>query len=193
MSTEAHASLFDHAGPWTEEEYLSLPDSWRRVELVDGALLVSPNPAFPHQRLARNLLYALDAAAPEQYEVMDAINVRIRPGRILIPDIAVTDWPGFTEAVIPADRVILAVEITSPSNAGDDRVLNPEQYARAGIPHYLRIDLDRDTVAATAYTLTAGAYRPVATAEQAGCLHLDVPFAVTLDLGTLASRAHLPR
>lgn len=188
MSTELHTSLFEHVGPWTEEEYLALPESWRRVEFIDGALLVSPNPAFPHQRLARNLLFALSAAAPERYEVMDAVNVRIRPGRILIPDLVVTDRPGFTDVVIPADGVVLAVEITSPGSVADDRVLKPEQYARAGIPYYLRFDVDREGVSGSAYALDAGTYRTVVTTERGAVLRLAEPFPVALDIDALARR-----
>lgn len=83
-----------HAGPWTEEEWLALPETMGRVELLDGALLVSPNPANPHQRLVRHLGYALDLAAPEDLEVLEGISVRLARGRLLIPDIAVLAPPG---------------------------------------------------------------------------------------------------
>ena len=31
----AQHALLDHAGPWTEEQFLALPDD-RRIELLDG-------------------------------------------------------------------------------------------------------------------------------------------------------------
>lgn len=34
--------VFEHVGPWTEKEFLALPVD-RRIELLDGALLVSPS------------------------------------------------------------------------------------------------------------------------------------------------------
>lgn len=76
--------LLDHAGPWTEEEFLALPDD-RRIELLDGRLLVSPGPGGRHQRMSSQLWHALGRAAPDWLEVLEAINVRVGPDRVLRP------------------------------------------------------------------------------------------------------------
>jgi len=55
----------EHAQAWTEEEFLDLPETvWPRLELLDGALLVSPASRKFHQRFSRALANAMDAAAP---------------------------------------------------------------------------------------------------------------------------------
>ena len=36
MSSSAQAALLDHVGPWTEQDYLALPEDRRRIELLDG-------------------------------------------------------------------------------------------------------------------------------------------------------------
>jgi Uma2 family endonuclease len=41
----------------------------------------------------------------------------------------------------PAE-VLLAIEIVSPGSAGLDRHLKPVEYARAGIPHFWRVERD---------------------------------------------------
>ncbi|MGH3686733.1 MAG: hypothetical protein ACRDQY_00675 [Pseudonocardiaceae bacterium] len=54
--------VFEHSGPWTEEEFLALPVG-RRVELLDGALLVSPSARL---RSLAAVLPALDWRSPVQ-------------------------------------------------------------------------------------------------------------------------------
>lgn len=197
VSVEALAvALARHGGPWTEDEYLALPEVPGRVELLDGTLLVSPQAAGDHQRLARQIGYALDVAATAGYEVIEAINVRVRSGRILIPDIAVLTRPGLVETVYDASIVALVVEVTSPSNAGIDRITKPDAYARAGIPHYVRVDLDRghDQLGAEAYALTpSGVYGEVARADERGRLRLDAPYRVTLELAAYVRATGYPR
>ena len=54
-------TLDGHAQAWTEEEFLALPETvWPRLELLDGALLVSPAPRKAHQRFSRALANAMD-------------------------------------------------------------------------------------------------------------------------------------
>lgn len=155
MTAEAIAdTLVSHAGPWTEQDYLALPESRSRIELLDGALLVSPAPGGPHQRLARRVSFALEAAAPAGVEILDAINVRVGPGRMFIPDIVVLRQTGLNKIVYEAADALMVVEVASPSRPGIDRITRPAAYAKAGIPYYLLVESDNDTVAATAYVLT---------------------------------------
>lgn len=197
MSVQPLDDLFaGHAGPWTEEEWLALPETMGRVELLDGALLVSPNPANPHQRLVRHLGHALDQAAPADLEVIEGINVRLARGRLLIPDIAVLAPPGLDATIVDATAVRLVVEVTSPSNAWSDRLVKPDAYARAGIPHYLRIDFERwpDDLGASCCALgPTGIYTQTARADEGGRIVVDEPFHVELDLPALARSTRYPR
>lgn len=96
---------------------------------------------------------------------------------------------GLDATIYDSELMVLAVEVTSPSNAWTDRVAKPDAYARAGVPHYLRVDLDQgvDQVAASAYTLTpGGAYLEATRSGSDGRLLLDRPFPVELDLPVLA-------
>jgi Uma2 family endonuclease len=129
-----------HAGPWTEQEWAVLPESMGRVELLDGALVVSPFPAVSHQRLVRNLVRALEEAAPVDFEVFDGLNIRVGRDRIMIPDIVVLNEPGLDAVIVEPDPVVLVVEVTSPSTAWVDRLVKPDAYASAGIPYFLRVD-----------------------------------------------------
>src|SRR6266536_3781722 len=130
----------DHAGPWTEADYLALPETRQRIELLDGSLLVTPAPSSDHQQLARRLANLLEAAAPAELEVVEAVNVRVAPSKLLIPDLLVTRRLEAT-AVYPAEDVLLVAEVVSPSTTTADRMIKPQLYAAAGIPWFLRVEL----------------------------------------------------
>lgn len=183
--------VFDHNGPWTEEEFLALPVD-RRVELLDGALLVSPSARVRHQRLSFRLAAALDAAVPEGLEVLEAINVRVGTGKILIPDLAVVSTPGLDLTVCDAADVVLIVEISSPGNAVADRAVKPLLYAQAGIPHYLRVELRSAGPCAVVCQLERDRYVEVVRVESGCPLVLTEPIAVTLDLANLAAATRPP-
>jgi Uma2 family endonuclease len=178
--------VFEHTDPWTEAEFLDLPVD-RRVELVDGALLVSPSARLCHQGLSFRLAVALDAAVPLGLEVLEAINVRVGPGKILIPDFAVVAVPGLDSTVCEATDVVLVVEITSRGNAAVDRAVKPQLYAQAGVPHYLRIELDEAGPRGLVHRLDRGHYAEVARVDAGYPLILTEPIAVTLDLAALAA------
>lgn len=180
-------ALLDHPGPWTEEEFLALPED-RRIELLDGGLLVSPNARRGHQRLSSQLWATLGAAAPAGIEVLEAINVRIGPGRILIPDLAVVTDPGADDLVADASAVVLVVEIVSPGSVRTDRAVKPQLYAAAGIPVYLRIEFGADGPSGVLLELAGAGYREVARRQPGEPLVLTRPFPVELDLAALAVR-----
>jgi Uma2 family endonuclease len=135
-----------HSGPWTVDDVLALPeDSRTRIELVGGALVMSPSPGVPHQRASRRLAAILEGAADAAggLEVLEAVNL-IVPDGLVIPDIVVADAQAAAEAKLTLDPhdVILVVEIASPSTRVTDTKLKPQLYAAAGIPSYWRVDLE---------------------------------------------------
>ncbi|MGH3856624.1 MAG: Uma2 family endonuclease [Pseudonocardiaceae bacterium] len=192
MAAGAHAHVLEHVGPWTEHDYLALPTDGRRIELLDGSLLVSPSAGYRHQRLSSQLWLAFSAAASEGFEVLEAINVRVAPGRILIPDLAVVSTPGVERTVADPADMALVVEITSPGNAGVDRAIKPALYAQAGIPHYLLIELGAALPTAVVFGLRRGCYAPVWRAGPGERLRLDDPFTVDVDLAALATATRPP-
>lgn len=181
MSTAA----FDHVLPWTEEEYLALGETSDRVELFDGSLLVSPAPTFRHQRISQRLVRLLEpAAAAAGLEVFEAVNVRLRPGRIPIPDLVVTRPVDLDELVAEAEVVALICEIISPSNAATDKLLKMHHYAEAGIPWYLLVDPQLVTV--LLFRLEGSRYVLHAEGRPSEPLHLDEPIVVDIDPAVLA-------
>jgi Uma2 family endonuclease len=129
------------------DDVLALPeDSRNRIELVGGALLMSPNPGVPHQRASYRLHVLLDAAiaaAGAPFEVLEAVNVVI-PDGLLIPDLVIADAAAAGKAgtTLSAHDIAVVIEIASPSTRVADKRLKPSLYAAAGIPQYWRLELD---------------------------------------------------
>ena len=184
--------VYERLDPWTEEDFLALPVD-RRIELLDGALLVSPMARGGHQRMSFRVSVALDAAAPEGLEVLETVNVRVAPGRILIPDIVVINKPGLDVVVYDPAVVVMVVEITGKGRPAADRAIKPALYARAGIPHYLRIELRDGGPVGFVYRLVKRRYVEVARSAPGQPLVLTEPIAVTLDLAALAAATRPPR
>jgi Uma2 family endonuclease len=175
---------FDHVLPWTEEEYLALGETSDRVELFDGSLHVSPAPTTRHQRCSYLLNVLLDRVARAAgFEVYQAVNVRLRPGRIPIPDLVVTRPVDGSELVIEASDVVLVSEITSPSNAAYDRLLKMHHYAEAGIPWYLLID--PDTAELLLFRLDGQRYVQHPEGKPGHPLVMTEPVAVEIDPAAL--------
>lgn len=178
----AETTIEVQSEPWTEKDFLALPVD-RRVELLDGGLVVSPSGSNRHQQLCFELHVALAAAAPVGYRVLEAANVRLRPGRILIPDVVVLEQPDMDATVNDANVVRLVIEVVSPGNAFMDRAVKPQLYAEAGIPRYLRVERDDAGPLGHLHVLEGGEYHLAASGP---AVELDHPFPVRLDLTRLA-------
>jgi Uma2 family endonuclease len=173
------SAIFGRGMPMTEEEFFALGETSERVELFDGSLFVTPACTPRHQHISSELKFALRAAARDAgLYVHEAVNVRLQPGRIPIPDLAVTEKINFDDLVIDAAAVVLVCEIVSPSNASADRVLKMHYYAAAGIPWYLLVE--QETGALHLYGLVGGHYVERSVTKAGDVLHLAEPLAATI-------------
>ena len=155
--------MLEHQGPWTFDEWTQLGDDHDKcIELVDGALIVSPPSPVFHQAVARRLFRQLDAQCPPDLEVVYEVGLRLgEDGRI--PDLAVVRRSAPSGRGVPAyepQHLVLAVEVVSPSSRTTDRLVKPVHYAEAGIPAYWRVEID-PVVELVAMELDGGVYREV--------------------------------
>jgi len=170
------------ASLWTLEERAALPeDTSCRFELEDGVMLVGPNPGSRHQRIATQLMVAIERQLPEPWEVLPAVEVVTRIGFapcVRVPDIVVVagdriDW---NSAQLGVEDVLIAVEITEPGTRDTDTGRKRLEYAEVGICHYWMVD------PGPPIALTVG------SAPVTGEFVTDEPFPLKLDLADLTSR-----
>ena len=134
-------ALADHVGPWTADDAGALPDAGAhaRFEVYEGGVLVvSPVPGAGHRRAScwlHRVLAQAAVAAGGAAEVLEAVNVALPGGKLLVPDVVVVaaGAVGETATRIPCDAVLAVVEVVSPSTVSMDRAVKPVMYAEAGI------------------------------------------------------------
>ncbi len=167
-------------GEWTEEAYLAL-ETDERIELLDGSLYVFPRPLLLHQRLSGRLLLATSEPAEAQgFEVYQEINVRLKPRRLVVPDVVIVEPSDLNERVLEASSVRLVCEITSPSNAQHDRVRKMRYYAEAGIDWYLLVE-PQPELTLHLFRREGDHYVVSAEAKPGQTLRLTDPVAVELE------------
>jgi Uma2 family endonuclease len=172
--------------PVTAERY----DSWSAeqcagIEIVDGMVVVSPSASKRHNRLARLLANALDEAGGVDWNADTDFDVRLQdvPLTNRRPDVVV--YRADTIDVTPTrpGHVLLVVEIVSPGSETTDRVVKVEQYAKAGIAFYWRVE-QAVTGIPLVYTYildpATSAYREGET--YTGTVKASAPFPVEIDL-----------
>ncbi|MFE1952674.1 Uma2 family endonuclease [Streptomyces sp. NPDC059524] len=169
---------------WEEMEW---PEG-SKVEIIDGTITVSPSPAYQHNVIAARIHRRLNSVIPDDWEVFQTLALSV-PSRLgmLIPDILVAPRQDDVESDshIPAALAELVVEITSKSNARNDRISKCAAYAAAGIPFYLLVDRwSRQGPVSTLYgDPTGDVYRTLSTVKFGEPLQLPAPFDLTIDTG----------
>ncbi len=136
---------------WTVADVQALPDDGQRYEVIDGELFVTPAPSYRHQRAAIEMYVLLrEYLAVERvgHGLVAPADVIFSPKRGVQPDVFVTPLvdghpPERWEDV---RRLLLAVEVLSPSTARADRVAKRRLFRDEVVPEYWVVDLDARTV-----------------------------------------------
>jgi Uma2 family endonuclease len=132
---------------WTVELRNALPDDGKRYEVIDGELFVTPAPSWTHQAALLALVQRVDPYvrahalghllfAPADVELAD--DSVVEPDLFVVPSVAgrrPKDW-------VDVGRMLLVVEILSPSTARLDHVRKRVLYQRHYFPEYWVVDVD---------------------------------------------------
>ncbi|MET7939102.1 Uma2 family endonuclease [Streptomyces sp. NPDC005302] len=188
MTAETVAPAWMHE-QITAEQY----DSWSEeqcagIEIVDGMVVVSPSASQRHNRLARILANALDAAAGPDWNADTAFDVRLQdvPLTNRRPDVVI--YRADTIDVTPTrpEHVLLVAEVVSPGSETTDRIVKVDQYAKAGIAFYWRIEQAATGVPLTYTYVLDPATNSYRTGDMfTGAVKVSAPFTVEIDLGQL--------
>lgn len=127
----------------TEEEFLALPESAQKLELVDGEVIMAPAPTWGHQKLALSVFFQLEAWSRRHppFTVGAApVDIRFAQGRILQPDVFVLDAVPSIHRPGPLDLIpVVCVEVLSADRLVD-RITKRFLYAAAGVAEYWTVE-----------------------------------------------------
>jgi Uma2 family endonuclease len=174
-----------------EEVYLQLAGIEKlHVELLLGRVVVTGGPSNTHGFVVWHLIQALfQLATAEGWALMtehvihiQATRDRPKPDLIVVPRNA----SEYDSGEFYAHGVLLAAEVTSPSNAVDDRRDKVVVYAQGKVPLYLLIDIEAKPATVTLFSNPSeGQYQSQQTVTLGEKLPLPAPFDITLDTAGL--------
>jgi len=128
----------------SEAEFLTLPESNRPVELLDGEVIVAPSPSFWHQELLARVVAALrthcDRHLPHATVAQAPLDVRFGPDRILQPDAMVFLSGLDRSSPTPVETIPdICIEVLS-TNRAYDKITKRYVYGEAGVSEYWIVD-----------------------------------------------------
>jgi len=135
---------------WTVDEVRALPDDGNRYEVIDGELFVTPAPSWLHQRAVIELLFLVRPFADSRgldclvapAEVAFAQRRSVEPDLFVVPMVEGRRMTRFEDV----KRLVLAVEVISPSSVRADRDKKRHLYQSEGVPEYWIVDPDASIV-----------------------------------------------
>lgn len=175
---------------WTADEVRALPEEpGKRFECVDGELLVSPGPRWPHQSAVVLFTRLLDA-----YCTAEGVgSVFNGPGELELDRYTLVQPDVFVMPLVAGKRAqaqettghpLLFVEVLSPGTARYDRVIKRGRYQRYGVEYWIA-DLDARLVE----RWTPESERPEMVSGSIIWQPAGVTAAITIDLDALFAEA----
>jgi Uma2 family endonuclease len=184
-TAELPAWIMPPPGGFTAEDLDRLTDLPPHTELIDGSLvLVSPQTIF-HTLVLDLLVAGLRRCVPPGHRVLREMSVVLGRRQRPEPDVTVIR-PGAAlrpeTTALQATDVVVAVEVMSPDSEERDRERKPQLCARAGIPHFWRVEnvSGRPTVYVYELDPATGSY--AVTGIHHDRLQVTAPFPVDIDL-----------
>ncbi|WP_018686280.1 Uma2 family endonuclease [Actinokineospora enzanensis] len=179
------SSIQAHGGRrLTLQQFADLPPESSFIhELDEGILRVSPRPVKLHQLALGRLFTQIETQLPPELLVFPEIDVDLglEPPTVRVPDLTVTATTTvYDDTFTAAKDVVLVVEVVSPGSRRVDLLTKPEQYARAGIPHFWRV-VPGYPMSVTVFDLVDGNYQEVMHVQDVLKVDSPCPLLIYLD------------
>ena len=149
--------------PATIADLDNMPDDGRRYELIDGEIIGTAAPTWPHQRAARAIFLLLDTWVEQRrlgavqfapFDIVLADQTVVEPDVFVLLSASLRNIRDGRYFGVPD----LAVEVISPTNRDIDTVIKMFWYARSGIREYWLADSATRTI--QILSLVDGIYVP---------------------------------
>ena len=132
---------------YTYRDYLDLPETAERCELIDGEYWIMPSPTGPHQGAILNIgseLWRFVRANKLGKVFIAPFDVILSPNDVFQPDVIFlsNERMRFRTGDNIRGAPDLVVEVLSPSTAARDRGVKRDRYARFGVREYWMADLE---------------------------------------------------
>jgi Uma2 family endonuclease len=127
----------------TAEEFLALPETNERIELIDGEVIVSPAPELNHQDTVGAASLFLSALPVEGKVYLAPTDVHLDTGIVVQPDLV---WIAAESLCQPVEGKYLRgapdliIEVLSPGTAVRDRGRKFDLYEAYGVREYWLVD-----------------------------------------------------
>ncbi|WP_327316786.1 Uma2 family endonuclease [Streptomyces sp. NBC_01235] len=162
---------------------LNVPDGYK-AEIVRGNIVVSPWSKGYYQRVMRSVCQQLEPHLPEEHVIDRSPLLYVFPGSECAygPDIHAAHERVFDTESNRLDGKALSfvAELTSPSTRNDDLANKVEVYAKAGVPVYLILDMQKEQ--AIVYGSPSAKGYEVRFSKPFGeKIDVPLPFGCTLD------------
>lgn len=152
MNRDSYKTLPPPGTPMTTDDFLALPETLTRIELIDGVVVypfgypgdditMSPSPHLAHQETVGNAYFLLKLLKRGRVWVAP-MDLTLPNGTTIQPDVIwVADDNTQTRLAETISGVPdLLVEVLSPSTRGTDKVDKFRLYENADVPEYWIID-----------------------------------------------------
>ncbi|BDU03799.1 Uma2 family endonuclease [Nocardia cyriacigeorgica] len=175
-------------GGFVAEDLDLLPSLPPHTELIDGSLVFAARQTEFHMLAVTLVETGLRRCAPDCVRIRRAMTVTIGRNQRPEPDVLVIREEadgGRDLTTYQAADVVLVVEVVSAESRTRDRERKPQLYAKAGIPHFWRVENIDGRPVVYVYELdpAPGAYAPSGIFHDR--LKISVPFEIDIDLSEI--------